>query len=499
MAEQKYILALDQGTTSSRALIFNRQGEILAVAQKEFTQLFPAAGQVEHDPMEIWSTQAAVAMEALSKLNLKSTNIAAIGITNQRETTIVWDRKTGHPIYNAIVWQDRRTAERCDELKANGKLPLIQQKTGLVLDAYFSATKVQWILDNVPGARSRAEKGELAFGTVDSWLVWKLTGGKVHVTDVSNASRTMLLNIHTAQWDKELLALFQIPEQMLPLVQDSSGIYGHTDDSLFPSPIPIAGMAGDQQAALFGQMCTEPGMVKNTYGTGCFLMMNTGEKPMSSQNNLLTTIGWRINGQMTYALEGSVFIGGAVVQWLRDGLGLIARSDRVEVLAGKVQDNGGVYLVPAFAGLGAPYWDQYARGAIFGITRGTTDAHIARAALESIAFQTYDVLEAMSADCGIKIKELRVDGGASINDELMMFQSAIIAARVIRPKILETTAMGAGFLAGLAVKYWESIEEIKRLWQQGAVFDGKMCEKRHSQMLKEWHQAVERVKGWANK
>lgn len=497
MKEKRYILALDQGTTSSRALIVDKEGKIQSTAQKEFRQIFPKTGWVEHDPNEIWSSQASVAAEAITKFNINGKYIAAIGITNQRETTIVWDKKSGEPIYNAIVWQDRRTSEYCDQLKENGHIAIIKDKTGLVLDAYFSATKVKWILDNVEGARERAEKGELAFGTVDSWLIWKLTNGQKHVTDVTNASRTLLFNIHELKWDEKLCDLFTIPRSMLPEVKSCSEEFGVTGTTLFASKIPIAGVAGDQQSAMFGQMCTEAGMIKNTYGTGCFLMMNTGDKPKESKNNLLTTIAWKLKGKTTYALEGSIFIGGAVVQWLRDGLGLIAKSEKVEVLAGSVEDNGGVYMVPAFAGLGAPYWDQYARGSIFGITRGTTDGHIARAALESIAYQTSDVLNAMEADAGIKATELRVDGGASVNDELMKFQAGILGTKVIRPKLLETTAMGAAFFAGLAVGYWEDISEIKNLWQKDHEFKPNIPKKEVDHHLKNWRKAVERTRDWS--
>ena len=461
---QQFILSFDQGTTSSRAIVFDKKGSIIASAQKEFTQIFPQPGWVEHDANEIWSTQIGVAAEAISKAGLSVKEIAAIGITNQRETTVVWDKVTGVPVHNAIVWQDRRTADFCDLLKAAGKAPLIQQKTGLIIDAYFSATKVKWILDNVVGARARADKGELLFGTIDSWLVWKLTNGQVHTTDVSNASRTMLFNIHALDWDFELLELFTIPVSMLPSVKSSSEIYGYTQTVLTAQNIPIAGIAGDQQAALFGQQCTHPGMVKNTYGTGCFMLMNTGTKPVSSTNNLLTTVAWQINGETHYALEGSVFIAGAVVQWLRDGLKIIRSAAEVETLAIQVSSTDGVYIVPAFAGLGAPYWNQHARGTIVGITRGTTDCHIARAALESIAYQTMDLLKAMEADSGIAIKELRVDGGATANNLLMQFQSDLLQTSVIRPTTTETTALGAAYLAGLAVGYWSSIDEIQELW-----------------------------------
>lgn len=497
MAKTRYILALDQGTTSSRALVVDHDGGIRAVAQKEFQQIFPKSGWVEHDPNEIWSSQASVAAEALAKMNIDGSQIAAIGITNQRETAIVWDRATGEPVHNAIVWQDRRTAEFCDELKKAGLAEKIRAKTGLVVDAYFSATKVRWILDNVPGARQRAAKGELAFGTVDSWLIWKLTGGRVHVTDVTNASRTMLFNIHQQKWDEELCTLFNVPMSMLPEVRTCSEVVGKTGAAFGGAEIPIAGIAGDQQAAMFGQMCTEEGMIKNTYGTGCFIMMNTGAKAKDSKNNLLTTVAWKLGDQVTYALEGSIFIAGAVVQWLRDGLGCIARSERVEALANSVPDNGGVYVVPAFAGLGAPYWDQYARGAIFGITRGTTDAHIARASLESIAFQTKDVLDAMADDAGIPIGELRVDGGASVNNGLMEFQAGVTGVKVIRPRTLETTAMGAAFFAGLAVGYWKDLAEIQGIWKMGAQFESRMAAQTRAELLKNWHKAVDRVRDWA--
>lgn len=496
MAEAKYILAFDQGTTSSRALVVNKEGKICSVAQKEFQQIFPKSGWVEHDPNEIWSSQASVVAEAMAKLNIDAQQIAAIGITNQRETTVVWDRRTGEPVCNAIVWQDRRTAAFCDELKRDGHAEMIQQKTGLVVDAYFSATKVRWILDHVAGARQRAQRGELAFGTVDSWLVWKLTNGKVHATDISNASRTLLFNIHEQKWDAELCELFGVPVSMLGEVKSCSEVYGVTASTFPVAQIPIAGIAGDQQAAMFGQMCTEEGMIKNTYGTGCFIVMNTGQTPKHSKNNLLTTVAWKLGDKVTYALEGSIFIAGAVVQWLRDGLGCITQSEQVEALAGSVPDNGGVYMVPAFAGLGAPHWDQYARGAIFGITRGTTDGHIARACLESIAFQTKDVLDAMADDAGIPITELRVDGGASINDGLMEFQAGLTQVKVIRPETLETTAMGAAFFAGLAVGYWQDLEEIRKIWKQGAQFESHMAPETRAELLKNWHKAVDRVRHW---
>ena len=461
----KYILALDQGTSSSRAIVFDHEGNICSVAQMEFTQYFPKPGWVEHNPMEIWSSEAAVIAEAITKLGINGKSLAAIGITNQRETTIVWDAETGAPVYNAIVWQDRRTSAFCDELKAQGLVDKIREKTGLIIDAYFSGTKIKWILDNVPGAREKALAGQLRFGTVDSWLVWQLTRGEVHVTDVTNASRTMLFNIHTLEWDQELLDLLGIPASMMPTVKSSSEVYGHTKTTIFAHEVPIAGIAGDQQSALFGQMCIEPGSVKNTYGTGCFLLMNTGSKPILSQNNLLTTVAWKIGDCVNYALEGSIFVGGSVVQWLRDGLGIIRSSSEIEALAASVPDNGGVYFVPALTGMGAPYWDQYAHGVICGITRGTTSAHIARAALEGIAFQTMDIVHAMEKDAGVPLAELKVDGGASRNNLMMQFQADILGACVVRPQVTETTAMGACYLAGLAVGYWNSLDEIKAQWQ----------------------------------
>jgi len=493
----KYILALDQGTTSSRAIIFDKQGTAICTAQKEFRQIFPKPGWVEHDPNEIWSTQLGVAAEAISKAGLSAENIAAIGITNQRETTVVWERATGKPVYNAIVWQDRRTAAYCDALKKEGKAGLIQGKTGLVIDAYFSATKVKWILDNVEGARKKAENGELCFGTIDTWLLWNLTKGKVHATDVSNASRTMLLNIHTGQWDGELERLFDIPGNMLPQVRSNSEVYGETQNIISAYNIPIASLAGDQQSALFGQMCTRPGMIKNTYGTGCFMLMNTGEKAVPSQNNLLTTIAWKLNGITHYALEGSVFIAGAVVQWLRDGLGIIKSSADVEALALKAEDNDGVYFVPAFAGLGAPYWSQHVRGTMVGMTRGTTAAHIARASIESIAYQTMDVLKAMQADAGIDITELRVDGGATTNDLLMQFQSDMLNTRVVRPEITETTALGAAYLAGLAVGYWKDTEEIDSQWKMNKAFIPQMPEVTRNKLAKDWARAIKAAQVWA--
>ena len=490
---KQYILALDQGTSSSRAIVFDEKGTTCAVAQKEFRQIFPKSGWVEHDPHEIWSSQASVIAEAITTLDINGLNIAGIGITNQRETTIVWDSETEEPIYNAIVWQDRRTSDYCDELKKQGVTDMIRQKTGLIIDAYFSATKIKWILDNVPGARKRAEKGKLLFGTVDTWLIWRLPRGEVHVTDVSNASRTMLFNINTLEWDQELLDLFGIPRSMMPEVKSSSEVYGHTKTTIFAHKVPISGIAGDQQAALFGQMCTEPGMVKNTYGTGCFLLMNSGEKPILSKNNLITTIAWKIGDKVNYALEGSIFVGGSVVQWLRDGLHVINSSSEVEALASQVPDTGGVYFVPALTGLGAPWWDQYARGTIIGISRGTTTAHIARAALEGIAYQTLDITAAMSLDAGIPLKELKVDGGASRNNLLMQFQADILGTRVIRPKVVETTAMGAAYLAGLAVGYWSSIDEIRKQWQIDRVFEPSWEEEKVLQAKEGWRDAVKRT------
>lgn len=492
----EFILSLDQGTTSSRAIIFDNFGQPVATAQKEFTQIYPKPGWVEHNPEEIWSTQAGVAGEVLAKTGLKGSDIAGIGITNQRETTIVWERKTGKPVYNAIVWQDRRTADFCDKLKGLGTDKVILEKTGLIVDAYFSATKVRWILENVKGARALAEKGDLAFGTVDSWLVWNLTRGKLHITDVSNASRTMLFNIHTMAWDIDLLEIFGIPESMLPEVRSSSDIYGTTSGH-FSTDIPVAGIAGDQQSALFGQMCIEPGMVKNTYGTGCFMMMNIGNRPIASKSKLLTTVAWRIGNETRYALEGSIFIAGAVVQWLRDGLGIISKSADVEKLSNSVKGSDGVYFVPAFAGLGAPHWNQHARGTMVGITRGTTSAHIARAALESIAFQTFEVLQAMEKDSEIEIKELRVDGGATVNNSLMQFQSDLLQASVIRPKITETTALGAAYLAGLAVKYWKNMEEIRTQWQIDRTFVPVMPSNETESLIEGWHRAVRAAEAWA--
>jgi glycerol kinase len=488
----KHILALDQGTTSSRAILFDHAGSIVAVAQKEFPQIFPKPGWVEHDPRDIWSSQAGVAAEALTKARVRADDIAAIGITNQRETAIVWDRATGEPIMNAIVWQDRRTAPICDRLRARKMDRVIRRKTGLVIDAYFSATKVQWMLQNVKGAKAKAKAGELAFGTVDSWLVWNLTGGRVHVTDVSNASRTMLFDIAKGQWDDELLEIFGVPHSMLPEVRSSSEVYGET--SLLGRPVPIAGIAGDQQAALFGQACLKPGMVKNTYGTGCFMLMNTGTKRIASKHNLLTTIAWRIGDRTEYALEGSIFIAGAVVQWLRDGLEFIRSAPEIEALAAVVEDTGGVYLVPAFAGLGAPHWDPHARGTIVGLTRGTTKAHVARAALEGIALQVMDVLKAMEADAGIKLKELRVDGGASANDLLMQLQADLLNVPVVRPKVLETTALGAAYLAGLAVGFWKNEAEIAKQWQTDRRFKSGMKSAARTRIVDGWERALKQAR-----
>jgi len=493
---RNFILALDQGTTSSRAIVFNHDGLPVATAQKEFTQYFPSPGWVEHDAEEIWSTQAGVALEAITKAGLESIDISAIGITNQRETTVVWNRKTGKPVYKAIVWQDRRTAGYCDQLKNDGHARLIQEKTGLIIDAYFSATKVRWILDNVQGARDMASRGELAFGTIDTWLIWNLTKGKLHVTDVTNASRTMLFNINTLKWDEDLLKLMDIPFSILPEVKSSSEVYGETAGN-FSSSIPIAGIAGDQQAALFGQMCIDPGMVKNTYGTGCFMVMNIGSKPIESKSRLLTTIAWQIGGKTDYALEGSIFIGGAVVQWLRDSLGIIKKSADVEKLASKVDSSEGVYFVPAFAGLGAPYWNQHARGTITGLTRGSTASHVARAALDSIAYQTLEVLLAMNKDSGIDIYELRVDGGATVNNNLMQFQSDLLQANVVRPKITETTALGAAYLAGLAVNFWSDVKEIKQQWQVDKIFYPSINVEERENLLAGWKRAVRAAEAWA--
>jgi glycerol kinase len=490
-----YVLALDQGTTSSRAIVFDRDGAVRAVAQREFRQIFPKAGWVEHDPQEIWASQLGVAVEALGRAGLRARDLAAIGITNQRETTVVWDRATGDPIHHAIVWQDRRTAEFCEQLKKNGAGRLVQEKTGLLIDAYFSASKIRWMLDHVPGARQRAAAGRLAFGTVDAWLIWKLTGGRQHATDVSNASRTMVFNIHTLTWDEELLKLFDIPRAMMPEVRASSVVYG---DAAAPGldDVPIAGVAGDQQSALFGQMCRRPGMSKNTYGTGCFLLQNIGATPTLSRQQLVTTVAWQIGDETDYALEGSVFIGGAVVQWLRDGLGLIRAAAEIEPLATSVVDNGGVYFVPAFAGLGAPHWDPFARGTIVGLTRGTMAAHIARAALESIAFQVADLLDAMHADSGIALSELRVDGGAATNNTLMQIQADLLGVPVVRPAVTETTALGAAYLAGLGVGFWTSADDITGQWQVDRRFEPAMAESESRALRSRWKAAVERAKRW---
>ena len=490
---EKYLLALDQGTTSSRAIIFDKEGHIKAKAQKEFTQLFPQPGWVEHNPKEIWQSQSAVIVEAMTKMGITEESIVGIGITNQRETTIVWDAETGEPVYNAIVWQDRRTSAYCDELKRKGLVDRVHEKTGLCIDAYLSGTKIKWILVNVPGARRKAEAGLLRFGNVDAWLIWKLTNGTVHATDVSNASRTMLFNINTLQWDEDLLKLLDIPVSLLPEVKSSSEIYGSAQLESWKSTVPIAGVAGDQQAALFGQMCIKPGSVKNTYGTGCFIMLNTGKQVVMSQNNLLTTVAWKIGNEVNYALEGSVYVGGSVVQWLRDGLGIIRKSSEIEELARSVPDSGGVFFVPALTGLAAPYWDQYARGTIVGLTRGTTAAHIARAALEGIAFQVYDIVQAMARDLGAPLEELKVDGGASANELMLQFQSDLLAVKVIRPLVTETTAQGAAFLAGLAVGYWKSIEQVKGLWKEESVFSPSKDDTKISQAIEGWHDAVRRT------
>ena len=491
-----YILALDQGTTSSRAILFDHDGRIKGTAQREFRQIFPQAGWVEHDPREIWTSQIGVAIEALAAASLRPRDVAAIGITNQRETTIVWDRETGQPVMNAIVWQDRRTAEMCDRLRADGAEAVVRERTGLVLDAYFSGTKVAWILDNVPGARARAEAGKLAFGTVDAWLIWNLSSGGLHLTDPSNASRTLLFNIHTGQWDDEMLRLLRVPRSVLPEVRSSSEVYGPVTTTLGLADVALAGIAGDQQAALFGQMCVSPGLTKNTYGTGCFMLQNTGAKAPLSRHKLLTTVAWKRGGLTQYALEGSVFIGGAVVQWLRDGLGIIRSSAEVEALASSVPDNGGVYLVPAFAGLGAPHWDAYARGAIVGLTRGSTGGHIARAALEAIAYQSADLLDAMQADAGVPLAELRVDGGASLNNLLMQFQSDLIGVPVVRPEVTETTALGAAYLAGLGVGFWKSQDEIASQWRAERRFEPKMPAARSAALRGRWKEALERSRGW---
>jgi glycerol kinase len=492
----KYILALDQGTTSSRAMLFDRDGRMCGMAQKEFTQIFPQAGWVEHDAREIWASQIGVAIEALERAQAKVADVAAVGITNQRETTVLWDRKTGEPIHNAIVWQDRRTADFCERLKADGASDTIQARTGLLIDAYFSASKIRWLLDNVPGARARAEAGDLAFGTIDTWLIWNLTGGAQHVTDVSNASRTMLFNIHTLEWDADLLQLFQIPRSVLPQVRSSSEPFGHVASTQALGGVPIAGIAGDQQSALFGQMCRTPGMSKNTYGTGCFLLQNVGTSPIASRQQLVSTVAWQIGGRTEYALEGSVFIGGAVVQWIRDGLGLVRTAADIEPLALSVADNGGVYLVPAFAGLGAPHWDPYARGTIVGITRGTTAGHIARAAVESIAYQVADLLDAMARDSGIALTELRVDGGAAANNALMQFQADLLGVPVVRPSVTETTALGAAYLAGLGVGFWPSVDAITGQWQMDRRFEPEMARSAAAALREQWSAALERSRGW---
>ena len=493
----RYLLALDQGTTSSRAIVFDDGGRIVAAAQREFPQIYPQPGWVEHDPAEIWASQLNVAQEALIRANLHARDLTAIGITNQRETTILWDRQTGQPVHNAIVWQCRRTASLCDELRTRGLAETIRQKTGLVVDAYFSGTKIAWLLDHVPGARARAERGELAFGTVDTFLIWRLTGGRVHATDYSNASRTMIFNIHTGDWDDDLLRELRIPRAVLPDVRASAGSFGESDAAILGAPVPIAGVAGDQQAAAFGQACFAPGMAKNTYGTGCFMLLNTGERAAPSSSGLLTTIAWQIGGRITYALEGSIFIAGAAIQWLRDGLGIIARAAETETLAASVADAGGVYFVPAFVGLGAPYWDPYARGAILGLTRGTTRAHLARAALEAICYQTRDVAAAMTADAGAPLRALRVDGGAVANNLLCQLQADILGTPVQRPMVTETTALGAAYLAGLATGVWGSQEEIAAQWREDRTFSPRMPAKERDRLYAGWQKAVRRAAGWA--
>jgi len=492
----KYILSLDSGTTSNRAILFDFAGQIAGIDQQEFEQIYPRAGWVEHNPEQIWETQKKVVVGVLKKVGATAADIAAIGITNQRETTVIWNRETGQPVYNAIVWQDRRTAGICDQLKADGHAKTISEKTGLVTDAYFSGSKIKWILDNVEGARELANQGKLAFGTIDTWLIWKLTGGRLHITDVSNASRTMIFNIHTLKWDEELLKILDIPAVILPEVKESSEIYGKTSAAIFGSEITLSGIAGDQQAALFGQMCLNEGMVKNTYGTGCFVMMNTGSKPVPSKHQLITTIGWKINGKVTYALEGSIFIGGAIVQWLRDQLGMIKSSAEIEAMAAKVADNGGVYFVPGFVGLGAPHWDQYATGLMIGLNRGTTTSHIARAALEAIAFQSMEVINTMVLDSGIELSELRVDGGAAVNNLLMQIQADAIGKTVVRPEITETTALGAAYLAGLAVKFWDSTEQLQKLWKKDVAFVPESDSAEFFKTIKNWNKAVERSKSW---
>jgi glycerol kinase len=495
----EYILALDQGTTSSRAMLLMRDGTVKAVAQKSFRQIFPTPGWVEHDPKEIWTSQAAVAAEVMADAGITANQIAAIGITNQRETTILWDRKTGKPLMNAIVWQDRRTTELCQKMKSDGLESLVQQKTGLLLDPYFSASKIRWMLDHIPGAKDQAERGEIAFGTVDTWLVWKLTGGRAHITDATNASRTMLFNIHTEEWDDELLSIWKIPRGILPKVCSSSEIYAQATDAFASTPIPISGIAGDQQAALFGQACFKSGMVKTTYGTGCFMLMNTGEKPFLSKNKLLTTIAYKIDGKTHYALEGSVFIGGAAVQWFRDNLGVIKTSSEIQKLAQNVPDNNGVYFVPAFTGLGAPYWDPYTRGTIFGITRGTTAAHLARAIIEGIAYQVTDVLLAMEGDALMKIEQIRVDGGAAVDNLLMQFQADVLSVPIIRPQLTETTAMGAAFLAGLAIKFWKDEKEIAEYWKVDREFQPQMTAEKVEKLRFKWKKAIDCARAWEEK
>lgn len=492
----RVILALDQGTTSSRAILFDQAGKVVGVAQREFKQFYPQGGWVEHDATEIWESQLQVAREVLAKCSVAASDVTAIGITNQRETTVVWNRKTGKPIHHAIVWQDRRTAGYCDQLRSDGHAQRISSRTGLVVDAYFSGTKLRWLLDHVEGARQQAERGELAFGTIDSWLLWNLSGGKLHVTDITNASRTMLMNLETGQWDDELLQLLNIPHSVLPEIRSTSEVYGDSSADLLGGSIPLGGAAGDQQAALFGQNCTRHGMAKNTYGTGCFMLMNIGDRPQASKLNLLTSVAWRTPAGINYALEGSVFIAGAAIQWLRDGLGIIKSSSEVESLAAQVADSDGVYMVPAFAGLGAPHWDAYARGTIVGLTRGTTSAHLARAALEGIAFQVADVLTAMESDSGIGIQELRVDGGASANNMLMQFQADIMQSPVVRPHVIETTALGAAFFAGLAVGFWSNVDDIHSIWQAERVFEPKMSSDEAAMRRARWAEALQRSRSW---
>ncbi len=496
MSDKKYILALDQGTTSSRSIVFNHQGKIVSVAQKEFPQIYPRAGWVEHDPMDIWSSQSSTAAEAISKANLSTDSIAAVGLTNQRETTIVWDKETGKPVYNAIVWQDRRTADYCRNLKSDGIESMISQKTGLRLDPYFAGTKVRWILENVDGVRAKADAGKLLFGTVDSWLLWQLTGYKVHATDITNASRTLFYNLEKDDWDDSLLELFGVPRSMLPEIRSSSEVFGVVEKNLYPAGVPIAGIAGDQHAALFGQACFRPGMAKNTYGTGCFLLMNTGEKPVASKNNLLTTVAWRIGKKTEYALEGSIFIGGAVVQWIRDELQMVRTAQELDTLAASVPDAGGLYIVPAFSGLGAPHWDPYARGAAMGITRGTNRAHFCRAALESIAYQSADLIACMQKDSGIKLQELRVDGGASHSEPLLQFQADLLQSPVVRPSCVETTAMGAAYMAGLAVGYWDNRDAITANWQIDRTFQQQRKASEMKKLQQGWDKALERSKSW---